>query len=228
MLLAVLMQPCALYAKDLSPPMGWNSWNMFGKNINEKLIKNVTDEVVSTGLKQAGYQYIVVDGGWEAKKLGPEGALTYDHKKFPSGIKALADYVHSKGLKLGLHLVAGDLTCNRSGVGSYGYEAQHVKTLKQWGVDFVKVDKCVNTHGWTEKSTKATFETWGKLLRQANIYYSMSAYAFYPWATNIAGMERIAEDLSAPVGGLSGVKATFNSIIDPNPWGNADRNRNGA
>jgi len=88
----------------LTPPMGWNSWNIFQTKINEQLVKEVADAMVSSGMKEAGYTYLVLDDGWMSMERDPvTGDLVADPKKFPSGIKALADYIHAKGLKFGLY-----------------------------------------------------------------------------------------------------------------------------
>jgi alpha-galactosidase len=103
-----------------SPPMGWNSWNWFGKkDITEQIVREVIDSVAASGLKDAGYTYIIVDGGWRDVKLDDSGRLTAHPVKFPHGIKPLADYAHSKGLKFGLHVVPGTHDCGGDPVGGY-------------------------------------------------------------------------------------------------------------
>src|SRR2546421_10146258 len=106
----------------LTPPMGWNSWNTFQTNINEQLVKDVADIMVSSGMKDAGYTYLVLDDGWMSMQRDSiTGNLVADPKKFPHGMKALADYVHSKGLKFGLYNCAGTKTC-AGYPGTRGYE----------------------------------------------------------------------------------------------------------
>ena len=104
-----------------SPPMGWNSWNGFGKKVSEELIKETADAFVSSGLKDAGFKYIVLDDYWQGGRDSVTGQLFPHPERFPSGIKALSDYVHSKGLKLGIYSDAGTMTCGDQ-PGSYGYE----------------------------------------------------------------------------------------------------------
>ncbi len=94
----------------LTPPMGWNSWNKFGCNVSEELIKQTADAMVSTGMKDAGYQYVVIDDCWQVSR-DADGRIVADPQRFPDGMKALADYVHSKGLKFGLYSDAGTETC---------------------------------------------------------------------------------------------------------------------
>jgi alpha-galactosidase len=123
-----------------TPPMGWNSWNKFACNVSEQLIRETADAMVSTGMKTAGYQYVNIDDCWQVSR-NAEGTIVADPKRFPSGIKALADYVHSKGLKLGVYTDAGRLTCQKR-PGSYEHEVQDAKTYASWGVDYVKIDWC--------------------------------------------------------------------------------------
>jgi alpha-galactosidase len=123
-----------------TPPMGWNSWNKFGCNVSEQLIRETADAMVASGMKAAGYQYVNIDDCWQVSRDG-RGQIVADPTRFPSGIKALADYVHSKGLKLGVYTDAGRLTCQKR-PGSYEHEVQDVNTYASWGVDYVKVDWC--------------------------------------------------------------------------------------
>ncbi|TDQ06341.1 glycoside hydrolase family 27 protein [Pedobacter metabolipauper] len=128
----------------LTPPMGWNSWNKFSCNVDEKLIREIADALVSTGMKDAGYTYINIDDCWHGDR-DSLGFIHPDAKRFPSGMKALSDYIHSKGLKLGLYSDAGSQTCGGR-PGSRGYEFQDALTYANWGVDYLKYDWC-NTDG---------------------------------------------------------------------------------
>ncbi|VBB44723.1 Alpha-galactosidase A [uncultured Paludibacter sp.] len=123
-----------------TPPMGWNSWNKFGCNIDEKLIREIADAMVETGLRDAGYIYVNIDDCWHGKR-DSLGFIIADPEKFPSGIKALADYVHSKGLKLGIYSDAGRNTCGGR-PGSFGHEYQDALTYAKWGIDYLKYDWC--------------------------------------------------------------------------------------
>src|SRR5262245_23584357 len=105
-----------------TPPMGWNSWNKFGCNVSEALIRQMADAVVSTGMKEAGYQFVVIDDCWQVDRK-PDGRIVPDPQRFASGMKALADYVHSKGLKFGLYSDAGTKTC-QGRPGSHGFESK--------------------------------------------------------------------------------------------------------
>lgn len=123
-----------------TPPMGWISWNLFEGNINEKLVKEIADALVSTGMKEAGYEYLILDDLWHGGR-DENGNIYPDPKKFPSGMKALADYVHNKGLKFGIYTDIAEYTC--AGMpGSFGYEEQDAKTYAEWGVDYIKCDYC--------------------------------------------------------------------------------------
>ncbi len=123
-----------------TPPMGWNSWNKFACNVSEDLIKKMADALVSTGMRDAGYQYVVIDDCWQVDR-DSQGNIVPDSKRFPSGMKALADYIHAKGLKFGLYSDAGTLTCQKR-PGSRGYEFQDARQYAAWGVDYLKYDWC--------------------------------------------------------------------------------------
>ncbi len=125
----------------LTPVMGWNSWNTFADEINEDLVKQVVDSMVATGMRDMGYQYVNIDDFWQLEERDENGRIQVNKEKFPSGMKALADYIHERGMKMGIYSDAAELTCG--GVaGSYGYEFQDAKDFADWGVDLVKYDYC--------------------------------------------------------------------------------------
>ena len=124
----------------LTPPMGWNSWNKFACDVNEDLIKGMADAMVSSGMKEAGYEYVVIDDCWQVSR-DASGNIVADAQRFPSGIKAVADYVHSKGLKFGIYSDAGIKTC-AGRPGSSGHEYQIALQYAAWGVDYLKYDWC--------------------------------------------------------------------------------------
>jgi len=126
-----------------TPPMGWNTWNKFGCNVSDTLIRQAADTMVSSGMKDAGYQYVVIDDCWQVSR-DKDGNIVPDPQRFPSGIKAVADYVHSKGLKFGIYSDAGLKTC-QGRPGSRGYEYQDARTYAAWGVDYLKFDWCSAT-----------------------------------------------------------------------------------
>uniref|UniRef100_UPI0018D1C390 NPCBM/NEW2 domain-containing protein n=1 Tax=Streptomyces clavuligerus TaxID=1901 RepID=UPI0018D1C390 len=127
-----------------TPPMGFNNWNSTGCAIDEKMIRDTADLFVSTGLKAAGYEYVNVDDCWAAERRDAGGRLTHHPVRFPSGIKALADYVHSKGLKFGIYTSAGTQTCAKTMPGSLDHEETDARTFAEWGVDYLKYDNCNN------------------------------------------------------------------------------------
>ncbi|KNA18335.1 hypothetical protein SOVF_071820 [Spinacia oleracea] len=128
----------------LTPPMGWNSWNHFGCNVTEKIVKETADALVSTGLSKLGYKYVNIDDCWAELTRDTKGNFVPKKTTFPSGIKALADYVHSKGLKIGIYSDAGYYTCSKKMPGSLGHEERDAKTFASWGIDYLKYDNCNN------------------------------------------------------------------------------------
>jgi alpha-galactosidase len=143
---AVLIAP-SLSAQDKglasTPPMGWNSWNKFGCHVSEDIIRQMADAMVSSGMKDAGYQYVVIDDCWQVER-DASGNIVADAKLFPAGIKAVADYVHSHGLKFGIYSDAGSKTCAKR-PGSLGHEYQDALQYAAWGVDYLKYDWCNTT-----------------------------------------------------------------------------------
>jgi len=207
------------------PPMGWNSWNWFGKHtVNEKIIVEVIDAIVESGLRDAGYEFVVIDGGWRDTKLGPNRELLPHPGKFPNGVEWLADYAHSKGLKFGLHTVPGTHDCIGDPVGGFGNEETHIRQLLDWGVDFVKLDKCRLTGGWSDQALSETYLKWGRLLREMSdrpVVLSISAYEWNDWSPEAGNMARTTEDICAKVAGMSGCQAVFDDPIPENinRWG---------
>ena len=124
-----------------TPPMGWNSWNAFEVKINEAQIKQIADAMVSTGMRDAGYGYLVIDDAWMAAKRDSLGNLVADPIKFPAGMKAIGDYIHSKGLKFGIYECRGYLTCQKL-PGSFQHEQADMNSFASWGVDYIKLDAC--------------------------------------------------------------------------------------
>lgn len=125
----------------MTPPMGWNTWNTFYDQINEELARSTADAMVEQGLLDAGYEYLILDDCWSAKERDAAGRLSADPEKFPSGIKALSDYVHSKGLKFGIYSCCGVRTC-AGRPGSFEHEFDDARQFAEWGVDYLKYDNC--------------------------------------------------------------------------------------
>jgi alpha-galactosidase len=143
-----------------TPPMGWNSWNKFGCNVSEGLIKEMADAMVKSGMRDAGYEYVVIDDCWQTGR-DSIGNIVPDPDRFPSGMKALADYIHSKGLKFGLYSCAGSKTC-QGRPGSRGYQFQDARQYARWGVDYLKYDWCYNEN----QDAKAAYKTMSDALKE--------------------------------------------------------------
>jgi alpha-galactosidase len=144
-LAVLLLLPSTLALDDglaRTPPMGWNSWNAFQTKINEVLIRAMTDAIATNGLKEAGYNYLIVDAGWKASSRDEANHLMADPGRFPAGIKVLADYARTKGLKFGLYTDAGAQDCVAGTPGSKGFENLDAATFAEWGVDYLKEDWC--------------------------------------------------------------------------------------
>ncbi len=129
-----------------TPPMGWNSWEAFRKDVSEDAIKAQADAMVRLGLRDAGYRYVVIDGGWKTSQRDASGNIVADPQKFPHGMKALADYVHSLGMKFGVHQPAGIKDCGHDEPGSEGHEERDAALFASWDFDFVKLDQCDYVH----------------------------------------------------------------------------------
>ena len=136
-------KPSSSAGLALTPPMGWNSWNKFGCNVSADMIKGMADAMVKSGMKDAGYQYVVIDDCWQVAR-DSEGNIVPDPQRFPDGIKPLADYVHSLGLKFGIYSDAGSKTC-AGRPGGLGHEYQDALKYAAWGVDYLKYDWCNTT-----------------------------------------------------------------------------------
>lgn len=179
----------------MTPPMGWNSWNTFATNIDEKLVKETADIMVSSGLAAAGYTYIVLDDGWMTRERDANGDLVPDPVKFPNGMKSLIDYVHGKGLKFGLYNCAGTKTC-AGYPGTRGYEYQDARFYAKLGVDFLKYDWC-NTEGITAKEA---YTTMSNALKTAGrpIVFSLCEWGDnqpWEWGKPVGNLWRISGDI---------------------------------
>jgi alpha-galactosidase len=179
----------------LTPPMGWNSWNKFQCNVSEDLIKGATDAMVSSGMKDAGYEYVVIDDCWQVGR-DAAGNIVVDAKRFPSGMKALGDYVHSKGLKFGIYSDAGLQTC-AGRPGSAGHEYQDAIQYAAWGVDYLKYDWChtgTANAQWAYSTMRDALKTSGRA-----ILFSMCEWGTakpWLWAGDVGNMWRTTGDIS--------------------------------
>ena len=136
-----------------TPPMGWNTWNKFACNVSDELVRGMADAMVKSGMKDAGYQYIVIDDCWQVSR-DATGTIVVDPQRFPNGMKPLADYVHSVGLKFGIYSDAGVKTCQGRPAG-LGHEYQDARTYASWGVDYLKYDWCNTLPGQDARSSYA-------------------------------------------------------------------------
>ncbi len=229
-LLPVLMggSPASRAALDnglaLTPPMGWNSWNHFGCNVSDSLIRQTADAMAASGMRDAGYRYLVIDDCWQVSR-DRLGTIVADPVRFPHGIKALADYVHSRGLKFGIYTDAGTKTC-QGRPGSYGYEDQDALTYAAWGVDYVKEDWC-NASGLDAPTQYAKFRD---ALAKAGrpIVFSICEWGSnhpWDWAPNAGNLWRTTDDIEDRWGSMlanldqSGQHST---VEKPGAWNDPD------
>jgi alpha-galactosidase len=178
----------------LTPPMGWNSWNKFACDITEDTVRKTADAMVSSGMRDAGYQYVVIDDCWHGKR-DANGFIQADPQKFPSGIKALADYIHSKGLKFGIYSDAGRMTCGKR-PGSQGHEYQDAIQYARWGVDYLKYDWCFTG----DRNAKEAYALMADALRSTgrDIVFSLCEWGTakpWEWAKNIGNLWRTTGDI---------------------------------
>jgi len=214
-----------------TPPMGWNSWNKFACNVSEQLIRQQADGMAASGMKDAGYQYIVIDDCWQ-KSRDADGNIQADPERFPSGIKALADYVHSKGLKFGLYSDAGSQTCGGR-PGSAGHEFQDARQYAKWGVDYLKYDWC-NTG---TRNAEAAYTIMAKALRESgrDIVLSICEWGNNQperWAAPIGHLWRTTGDIYDAWEGQKDWSSGMTTILDlqveraahagPNAWNDPD------
>jgi alpha-galactosidase len=183
-----------------TPPMGWNSWNKFACKVNEGVVRQAADAMVSSGMRDAGFQYIVIDDCWQTSR-DKDGNIVIDSQNFPSGIKALADYVHGKGLKFGIYSDAGTKTC-QGRPGGRGYEFQDARQYAAWGVDYLKYD-------WCNTGTQDAPASYG-LMRQAldasgrPIVFSLCEWGKnkpWLWGKGIGNLWRTTGDIQDRWGG---------------------------
>src|SRR6266702_3880750 len=171
-----------------TPPMGWNSWNKFASRIDDATVRSIADAMASNGMKEAGYQYINIDDTWEAGRDAQGNIQT--NKKFPD-MKALADYAHSKGLKLGIYSSPGPNTC-AGYEGSYGHEEQDAKTYAEWGIDYLKCDWCGAWSLYKDEEMQAVYQIMGEALLKVGrpILYSLCQYGraeVWKWGPEVGG-----------------------------------------
>ena len=171
-----------------TPPMGWNSWNKFNNTVDDKSVREIADAMVSSGMKKAGYVYVNIDDTWELGR-DDKGNIT-TNTKFPN-MKALADYVHSKGLKIGIYSSPGPTTC-AGYVASYGHEEQDARTYAAWGIDYLKYDWCSAGTIYGDEDMQAVYQKMGDALAKSGrpILYSLCQYGrakVWEWGAKVGG-----------------------------------------
>jgi alpha-galactosidase len=207
-----------------TPPMGWNSFNHFGCAIDETLIMETADAMVSSGMQAAGYRYVIIDDCWMAHERDASGDLQPDPDRFPHGMQALADYVHTRGLKFGLYLDRGTATCGGY-PGSYGYEAQDATLLASWGVDYIKYDNCKAVGKLIED-----FTTMHDALQATGrpIVFSMCTWGFpgtYFSDLDLVHLWRISSDIQdtwASMVKIMGANNSYAAFAGPGHWNDPD------
>ncbi|MGA7723470.1 MAG: glycoside hydrolase family 27 protein [Ignavibacteriaceae bacterium] len=180
----------------LTPPMGWNTYNTFAGNYNEQILRDMADKLVSSGMKDAGYIYIIIDDNWTATR-DSLGFLTVDKGRFPSGMQAVSDYIHSKGLKLGLYSDVGYKTCGGF-IASRGHEFQDALMCARWGCDYLKYDWCnsdgINAIGAYTTMRDAIFAA------KRPMVFSMCEWGNnkpWEWAASVGHLWRTTGDITA-------------------------------
>jgi alpha-galactosidase len=210
-----------------TPPMGWNSWNHFACKVNDKVIRESADAIASNGMKDAGYVYVNIDDCWQGKR-DASGAIQ-PNEKFPD-MKALADYVHSKGLKFGVYSSPGPKTC-AGYEGSFGHEAQDAKTYAEWGVDYLKYDWCSASKVYKPSEMQAAYKKMHDALESTGrpIVFSLCQYglqAVWRWGASVGGnLWRTTGDISDDYDRMSVIGFDQNGLqkfAAPGHWNDPD------
>ncbi|KAI5405250.1 Alpha-galactosidase 3 [Lathyrus oleraceus] len=209
----------------LTPQMGWNSWNFFACNINETVIKETADALVSTGLAELGYNYVNIDDCWSSVIRNLKGDLVPDRKTFPSGIKSLADYVHGKGLKLGIYSDAGAFTCQVR-PGSIFHENDDADLFASWGVDYLKYDNCYNLGIPPKKRYPPMRDALNDTGRK--IFYSICEWGVDDpalWAGKVGNSWRTTNDINdtwASMTSIADLNDKWAAYAGPGGWNDPD------
>ena len=192
-----------------TPPMGWNSWNTFRcYDLTEQVVVETAEAMVTSGMREAGYEYVVVDDCWQAFRRGDDGSLVSHPGRFPSGMAALGEEIHARGLKFGLYASPGRKTCamiydryRGEGLGSFGHEQLDADSMAAWGVDYLKYDWCRAQRGGTGLTERAAFTTMATALERTGrpMVYSISEYGRsrpWEWAPGVANLWRTTKDIT--------------------------------
>ncbi|MDP9869940.1 MULTISPECIES: lectin [Streptosporangium] len=209
-----------------TPPMGWNDWNSFGCDVGESLIRQTADTMVSSGMAAAGYKYVNIDDCWSTRSRNADGDLVADPAKFPSGIKALADYVHSKGLKLGIYSSAGLTTC-AGYPASLGNEQRDAALWASWGIDYLKYDNCGDHQG---KNGQQRYTAMRDALAATGrpIVYSLCNWgeeSVWTWGMSTGNLWRTTGDIQADWGSVTSIldqQVGLEAYSGPGGWNDPD------
>ena len=210
-----------------TPPMGWNSWNKFHGRVDDASVRGIADAMASNGMKDAGYVYVNIDDTWEGAR-DAQGNIT-SNRKFPD-MKALADYVHSKGLKLGIYSSPGPNTC-AGYEGSFGHEEQDAKTWAAWGIDYLKYDWCGARNLYSPEEEQAVYQKMGDALRKAGrpIVFSLCQYGWqdvWKWGPEVGGnLWRTTGDIRDAWDSMAGIGFRQNELAQyarPGHWNDPD------
>ena len=236
---AVFVLSCCLLAPAqqvaATPPMGWNSWNHFAEKVNDQVVRAAADALVASGMRDAGYVYVNIDDTWEGKR--DEKGIIHTNEKFPD-MKALADYVHAKGLKLGIYSSPGPKTC-AGFEGSYGHEEQDAQTYAEWGIDYLKYDLCsfgdmMGKAASKDEGHKMMLDAYIKMFNALNktgrpIVFSLCQYgvdAVWRWGASVGGnLWRTTGDISDNYGRMVEIgfsQAGLSKYAKPGHWNDPD------
>lgn len=207
-----------------TPPMGWNSWNKFACNVSEDLIMGMTDALVRSGMKDAGYEYVVIDDCWQVGR-DEKGEIIVDKERFPHGIKYLADYIHANGLKFGIYSCAGSKTC-AGRPGGLGHEYQDARTYAGWGVDYLKYDWC-NT---TTQDSRSSYTNMRDALYAAGrpVVFSICEWGStkpWEWAKDVGHLWRTTADILDRWDAMTGIIDKQRDLAEyagPGQWNDPD------
>ncbi len=210
-----------------TPPMGWNSWNKFAGRVDDAAVRGAADAIASNGMKEAGYLYVNIDDTWQGER-DAQGVI-HTNKKFPD-MKALADYVHSKGLKIGIYSSPGPATC-AGYPGSYGFEQQDAKTYAEWGIDYLKYDWCSAGNIYKDTDMRAVYQKMGDALQASGrpIVFSLCQYGradVWKWGPEVSGnLWRTTDDIRDTWDSMTKIGFNQNDLAPyaaPGHWNDPD------
>ena len=208
-----------------TPPMGWNSWNFFKGEIDERLVIETAEAIVASGMREAGYRYVVIDDGWMAPERDRHGDLVPEPSRFPRGIAHVAERVHALGLSFGIYTDAGTMTCMDLPA-SLGYEFRDARRFAEWGVDYVKVDWC-HTDGL---GPRTLYAKWASALRAARrpIVFSICEWGRahpWEWAGTLGHLWRTSWDIQPEWSSITTIldrQSALHSYAGPGHWNDPD------